>query len=360
MDQTSLLKSDQIPRIFYADVLRFFAIIAVIMLHCSSDYVEQYGEISPGTWWAGAAYNGISRLCIPIFVMLSGAFLLKPAKMVTMKELFGKRLMKILVPLIFWSIIYIFWETPRTEEGWDGFDIKETIQGFFQGPVVYHFWFLYMMVGIYLIYPVINAFIGIAKDIDLKYFLILCFITNTLVFITEKLWDWSLGIDLQAFTGYIGYFVLGYYLNTRKFSIIQFRWFAFFFILGILLAIIMPWLLYQYNEDLVADFTESDFTPEVILAASGLFVSVKYLLQNYRPKKWIFRIINGISMESFGIYLIHVLVMEFVFSENRSYSPGLLANPAWGIPVQTIIILVVSYILVKLIRLVPVFNRVIG
>ena len=347
-------------RIFYADVLRFFAIIAVIILHCSSDYVEQYGDVSPATWWAGTAYNGASRLCIPLFVMLSGAFLLKPGKYITMKELFGKRMVKILLPLLFWSVIYICWETSRAEEGWNGFDLKETIKGFLQEPVAYHLWFLYMMAGIYLVYPVINAFIGIAKDVDLRYFLIVCFVANTLLFIIEKLWDWSLGIDLQAFTGYVGYFVLGYYLNTRKFSKVQFRWFSFFFILGILLSIVMPWILYQFNEDLVTEFTESDFTPEVILAASGLFVTAKYLLDEYHPKKWIYRIINNISKESFGIYLVHVLVMEFIFSEDRSFTPKLLANPAWGIPFQVIIILVVSFIIVKMIRMIPVVNKVIG
>ena len=348
------------PRLFYADVLRFLAIIAVITLHCSSDYVEQYGEITPSAWWAGTAYDGFSRLCIPVFVMLSGAFLLKPGKYITMKELFGKRMIKIILPLLFWSVIYICWETSTSVAGWKEFNVPDSIKSIFPGPAAYHLWFLYMMVGIYLVYPLINAFIGIAKDIDLKYFLIVCFVANTLVFIMEKLWDWSLGFDLQAFTGYVGYFVLGYYLNTRKLSTSAFRWFVLFFILGILLAVCLPWILYQYNDELVTEFTESDFTPEVILSAAGLFMIVKYLLRNYQPGKWVFRIVNSCSVESFGIYLVHVLVMEFIFSDSRSFMPVLQENPIWGIPVQVIVILVVSFVIVKLIRLIPVFNKVVG
>ena len=53
MEKTEIPQVSQPPRIFYADLLRFIAIFFVIILHCSSDYVTQYGEISNGNWWAG-------------------------------------------------------------------------------------------------------------------------------------------------------------------------------------------------------------------------------------------------------------------------------------------------------------------
>ena len=360
MEKSVITLPSQQSRVFYADVLRFIAILAVIVLHCSSDYVAQYGEIPAHTWWAGTAYNGLSRICIPIFVMLSGAFLLKPGKVITMKELFGKRMMKILIPLFFWSIIYVCWQISNSENGWAGFNWKETLHTFYQGPVVYHLWFLYMMAGIYLIYPVINAFIGMAKDIDLKYFLIVWFIANSLLFVIDKLWGWTLGIDLNSFTGYIGYFVLGYYLNTRTYSSSQFKIFTGVCFIGLVAVVLAPWFLYHCNKALVSEFTESDFTPDVFLASAGLFVFVKYSLQNCHPKKWLYTIINSVSVDAFGIYLVHILVMEYIFSEERSYTSNLVEHPAWGIPAEAIIVLMVSFVIVKLIKLVPVLKRVIG
>lgn len=360
MEKTVLPQTDQQHRIFYADVLRFVAIFAVIVLHCSSDYVSQYGEISGQTWWTGTAYNGLSRICIPLFIMLSGAFLLKPGKYVSLKELFGKRLPKILIPLVFWSILYVCWETSRSEEGWQGFNLKETLQTFYEGPVIYHFWFLYMMVGIYLIYPVINAFIGTAKDIDLRYFLLVWLLANSILFLIDSFTGWTLGFDLNSFTGYIGYFVLGYYLNTRVHSTSRCVLYLVGMVIGMLATVFIPWLLYRYNADLVNDFTESDFTPDVILAAAGFFVVVKHLLQNSRPNKWIYSIVNSVSIDAFGIYLVHVMVLEYIFSDDRSYTEMLVDHPAWGIPLQSLVILIISYIIVKLIRQIPVLNKVIG
>ena len=88
MEKPMIPLTGQPQRIFYADLLRFIAIFLVIILHCSSDYVSQYGEISNGNWWAGTAFNAISRVCIPVFVMLSGAFLLKPGKQIIFFLLF--------------------------------------------------------------------------------------------------------------------------------------------------------------------------------------------------------------------------------------------------------------------------------
>ena len=65
------------PHFFFADVLRALAVFAVIILHIASDYVEHYGEISNSDWWAANIYNGLVRFCVPMFVVLSGAFLLR-------------------------------------------------------------------------------------------------------------------------------------------------------------------------------------------------------------------------------------------------------------------------------------------
>ena len=360
MDKLVSTPNSQSTRIFYADVLRSMAIFFVIIVHCSSDYVSKYGEISAASWWTGTAFDAISRVCIPLFLMLSGAFLLKPGKKVTMKELFGKRLPKILIPLLFWSVIYVIWQTSFSEEGWKGFSWKETLHTFYEGPVVYHFWFLYMMVGIYLIYPIINAFIGMATATDLKYFLLVWFFANSVLFIIDKVSGWTLGFDLNGFIGYVGYFVLGYYLSTREYSSAAFKIFMACMILGLLASVCMPWILYHSNPDLVTDFTESDFTPDLVLASAGLFVVIKQVLQGIAPNKWLYKIINSISLDAFGIYLVHVLVLEYFFSEDRSYMDRLVESPGWGIPVRAIFTLAVSFVIVKGIRLVPILKKVIG
>src|SRR5665647_295484 len=169
------------PHFFFADVLRALAVFAVIILHIASDYVEHYGEISNSDWWAANIYNGLVRFCVPMFVVLSGAFLLRKDRIITTKELLLKRLPKLVIPLIAWSIIYILFKTIDYKEPLSSINIPDQLKTFYQEPVAYHLWFLYMMIGVYLAWPVINVYIKAATEKNILYFLTLWFIVNSVL-----------------------------------------------------------------------------------------------------------------------------------------------------------------------------------
>ena len=347
-------------RVFYADMLRAIAILAVIILHNAADYDAQLGSIPASHWWAGAIWNGLVRFCVPMFVALSGAFLLNKNKEVTCKEVFWKRLPKIIIPLIFWSVIYILYEGYETDEGIGAINWIEQLKIFYQGPVIYHFWFLYMMIGIYLLYPILNLVINAAKEIHIRYFLLIWFISNCLIKIIDTITDTNFGIEMNFFSRYIGYFVLGYYLTYYTFSKKQLTLAYLLGIIGLALSILMPVLCIHLHFDDRSTLIESDFTPDIALVIAGLILWFKN--RNYIERPTFFnKIISQVSKESFGIYLVHVLVMEIIFSDDRSYAEVVDGwHPGWAIPLKAIIILLVSLLMVKIIRLIPYFRRVVG
>jgi surface polysaccharide O-acyltransferase-like enzyme len=355
-------KTASVHRVYFAEILRALAIFAVIILHNSADYGEQYGTIPMSHWWAGTIWDGLVRFCVPMFIMLSGAFLLKKGKDVSVKEVFTKRLPKIVIPLIFWSIIYVLFNAYHSEEGIRGMDVKEQFKVFIEGPVpgAYHFWFLYMLVGIYLLYPIINLFITAAKEEHIRYFLIVWFVVNCLFSIIEILFDWTIGIDQSFFTGYVGYFVLGYYLFNHVFTAKQLKTAYLLGIGGFILSVSFPYLCRQLHFENTSSLIESDFTPDILLSEIGLFLWFKnrtYSDENTFSK----RFITEINNESFGIYLVHVLLMDIIFSEERSYFDIISGwHPGWFIPIKAIIVLLLSYGVIKLIRLVPYLRKVAG
>lgn len=81
--------------------------------------------------------------------MLSGALLLGREK----KIFLYKRIVRVLFPLISWSIVYSIWN-----DHWSGreFDLFQFIVSVFSRPVMFHLWFIYMMIGIYLVFPLGN------------------------------------------------------------------------------------------------------------------------------------------------------------------------------------------------------------
>jgi surface polysaccharide O-acyltransferase-like enzyme len=353
------------PRVFFAEILRALAIFAVIILHNSADYGEQYGQIPMSHWWSGTIWDGLVRFCVPMFVMLSGAFLLKPEKEVSIKEVFVKRLPKILIPLVFWSIVYVLYAAYNSEERIGGINVKEQLKTFIEGPVIYHFWFLYMMIGIYLLYPIINLFITSAKKVHIEYFLIVWFFANSIFGTIETLFDLSIGIDLSFFIGYAGYFVLGYYLYTYTFTKRQLNIAYLLGLFGFLLSTLFPYICIVLNFKERASLIESDFTIDIVLVEIALFLWFKNRTYNEESTSFGKKAISEISKESFGIYLVHVLLMEMLFEGDLAVFPKFAEtvstwHPAWAIPVKALLILVLSYGVIKLIRQVPFLRKVAG
>ena len=348
-------------RIFYADILRALAIYAVIILHNAADYDDQFGSIPQSHWWAGAIWNGLVRFCVPLFVSLSGAFLLKPGKEVTIAEIFKKRLPKILIPLFFWSIIYIIYAGFESKEGINSIDWPEELKIFYQGPVIYHFWFLYMLIGIYLLYPIINLFITAAKPIYVRYFILVWFLSNCVIKIIDVITDTSFGVENNFFAEYVGYFVLGYYLTHYTFSKTQLRLMYILGIFGFIVSIFTSYLCIHFNFESRSELIESDFTPDVTLCVTALILWFKNRNYGEENQSAIKRSISQISQASFGIYLVHVLVMQIIFSDRRSYIDLVDGwHPAWAIPLKSLIILVVSFVIVKLLSQIPLLKKVVG
>lgn len=342
-------KSDN--RYYYFDFLRALAIFAVIILHNSADQVGQYGKLSNTDWLSAAFYNGLTRFCVPMFVLLSGALLLNPAKEITVKELFTKRLPRLVIPLLVWSVFYEIFQY-STDKGYGQFHFLAALKTFYLGPLVFHFWFLYMLIGIYLIYPVLNAFVRAASRSLVFYFIVLWFITNCVFGMIGIIYGLSVGVELNGFTGYLGYFMLGYYLQHFGFSKQQLYIIYGLTILSLFASIAAAILLHTQGVKSALEIIECDFTPDIPFTLAGLFL----LLKNhaFTPKQtWFKSIISQLGRESYGIYIVHVLWMRLLF--DKLYLGLGFGNQSlfWVIPFKAIVVLALSYALTKLIRLVP-------
>ena len=79
---------------FWVDVLRVFAIVAVVVVHVSADIITEWNSMPRSWWWAANFYDSLARGGVPVFVMLSGALLLPQAE--SYRDFFKKRLQRIL------------------------------------------------------------------------------------------------------------------------------------------------------------------------------------------------------------------------------------------------------------------------
>lgn len=200
-------------RILYLDILRVIACFAVIMIHVT---VSNWNTTSvyEFEWKVFNFYYLSFRFCVPVFVMISGVFFLEPDKNIDLKKILNN-ILRIVQVFIFWSLIY---------ETYSVVVKRGTINLIFFINIIYghyHMWFLFMIVGLYIITPFLRE---IAKDKRLiEYFIILSFIfgylVNFLMFIPKMNTIIEVIINkmnLFFVLGYTGYFFTGYYLNKYE------------------------------------------------------------------------------------------------------------------------------------------------
>lgn len=106
-------------RIVYLDLLRLVATFAVIFLHvCASEFNASF--ISKN-WYISTVYNSLVRWCVPLFVMISGVLFLNPNKEITYQDILKKRIPRLFVVYVFWSVFYVLYGFIMT--GFESFSI---------------------------------------------------------------------------------------------------------------------------------------------------------------------------------------------------------------------------------------------
>lgn len=140
----------------WLDLARVMAIAAVVMVHESGAALgsADLDEPTSAVWWAAAVLDAVSRWCVPVFLMVSGALLLDPDRTDTPREFYRRRLARIGLPLVVWTTVYLLFghyylERPLT--------VPDVARAIASGSPFLHLYFLYVIAGLYLLTPLLRA-----------------------------------------------------------------------------------------------------------------------------------------------------------------------------------------------------------
>ena len=342
-------------RIYYMDYLRTIAIIGVLAIHAAAPYATLYQKIDFSMWEASIIYNSLSRWCVPIFFMISGALLLGK-KEEPLKDFFSKRANKILIPFLFWSVVYYLWRVFVIYKSTPSF--TEFQQLFLNSNVYYHLWYFYALIAIYLLVPMFNVFCRHASQQIIGYTVAM----YLLFFGMFRYYDFIIPNKLVHYfplTECIGMVLLGFYLGKFEQSK---RMRIIIYIAGIIgaIATILRTNALTIDQEQFSSYALGYATPNVLAMSIALFVFFKYFImkrqqnEQFAPSK----LVQQISFTSFGIYLVHPMFLDFIrpFFHNTH---GILIHPAIGIPIQIIAMLFVSLVAVFIIGKIPYLKRII-
>ena len=290
-------KSKTTPTNFGISILRILATLSVIIIHISGPEVVKFGKISNFDWNVANFYDSISRYAVPVFFMISGALLL--GKEFEIKDFLKNRLGKIIPPFLFWSLLYSL--TNRYVFTHETFNISKVIRDVFYGSE-YHLWFVYTLIGVYLIAPIIQKWIHYSKQNDIKYFLIIWILT---LFLTlPGVAFYFPKINFSYFSGYLGYFILGYYLKNyvKNRNLISYS----LIFIGLVITIFGSYYMTKKN-GVFYDYFYEYLCINALMVSIGIFMLFNKI-ENINDK--IKPLISKLNDCSFGIYLIHPFILD--------------------------------------------------
>lgn len=201
-------------RIAWSDNLRIAACFGVVLLHAS---VGLRGDINTDRiiWSQGTTIDALVRWAVPVFIMLSGYLMLGHHH--SLEKLYKHNILKAVVSFIGCSFVFACVEFVFGDRS-----ITNFVKRFIVGPV--HLWFLYLIVALYILTPLLEKIVK--EKTDILYFLIISFAAFYIlpVFISlvvafgqmnigsfERFTISNMNVHLSA--GHIFYYVLGYYIG---------------------------------------------------------------------------------------------------------------------------------------------------
>lgn len=329
-------------RMEWITATRAVAIVSVVCQH-AADSVVWYSDwlISRPPWWfAGAVFDAIAA-GVPLFTMVSGALLLNPKSESTLAAFLHRRLGRILPPYLVWCVVYTVWKTRNDKLSftWDAFAYEVVF-----GGAYYHLWFIPMLLGLYVLTPLVRTAIARGPSSVLWFtawawavwFVVLRSLFSHL--------GWNEGAS-ESYVAYFLYFLLGYLLSTLRQSRTILVSSACVW-LGSAAVIIMGTHAQAMDNGgtLTEETGDNNFYPaEFVLSVAALLI-----LRNIDWPR-LFRIrrlamtIEAIAAASFTIYLLHPILLEL-----GGYIPFMRSDwthPAVAIPLATFFAVVgcVSY-----------------
>lgn len=363
----------------WLDLLKAIAIFMMIAVHCT-DNVTPAERSEPWYNLWGSLYGSLLRPAIPIFVMVTGALLL-PVRQ-TMTAFYARRLTRVAVPFIIWSVLYNLFPWLTGVAGlapsvindffvWGAPDQSLTSALRNVALIPFRFttyatqmWYVYLLLGLYLYLPFFSAWVRQSTPRERRVFLGLWLVSLFLPYLRQWLgpdiWgvcSWNEFGLLYYFAGFNGYLLLGYCLARRP---ADYGW-------GRLLAVGLPMFAAGYcitffgfkavtavpgQPESMVELFYTYCSPNVLLMTVPLFMAARKI--NIRSAA-LQRRLAGLSGCTLGIWMSHYLFV----------GPCYDLVQAWPIPtllrmlICSVIVLGLTWGFVAIVRRIPRAGRLI-
>lgn len=289
---------------------------------------------------------------VPTFIMVSGALILTPAKEMPYKKLYSNYVFRMFYIIVFFAMIYTLLDTVFAGSP---IRVGTFIDGFlnaFRGNSWAHMWYLYMLIGLYIMLPFYRMIVKESKSFDLKYLLGIYVVFLSLLPMV-KMMNSHVEFYIHELTIYPFYLFCGYAIYEGKVKS-SFRLGFSLTALGTLAIVLFTIVRWQYGIEQIEQLWgySSIF---VILQTMGIFM----MATSARKKEPNFfgKFLVAFDKASFGVYLIHIIFVRYLFKYalfNPYEHGGILAIVGIALAIA-----LVSYVISAIIQKIPVLRKLV-
>lgn len=330
-----------------ADLIRVLAIFSVVLLHTSAGPFKVWSE----NWMQFNILMSATRWCVPVLFMLSGALLIEKDE--PLKVFFLKRASKILIPLVFWSYVYIFFARNFYELDPAHANPNVFIEPWLllKYPAYFHMWFLYAVIGVYLMIPLLRT---IAKNTMVTiYSLILWGVWFSVVPFMQTLGVLDKKVffifSLDVIPMWSGFALLGFFIQQNLEKIKSFIG-LILMLSGFISTVILTYIV--SNHGIPSETYQSYFMPNVVVMSCGIYIYISKIRKKYK-------IAQELAKYSFGIYLCHMVVMPLVWQIELFNNNFLVIHGAATAILSALITFTASLCIVAVFYRIPILKRAI-
>lgn len=345
-------------RLFALDYIRVIAITLVVLLHSSTlYYINPKGGILINEHTSAIAFVvSLCRAGVPLFVIISG-YLLLPMQ-VSIKQFFSRRFSRVLIPFVFWSIVYALFQGGLFSDG----HLMNSVKLLLYIPINFvttHMWYVYMLLGLYLLVPILSPWIKQAGKKEMSFFLMIWLLASFISYIHLRFQnilgecEWNSTSTFYYFQGFLGYFLMGAYF--KKYGVLSLTTSLCVTLIGYLLTVLLfSYGLHVSASDRVLNTIWNYCSFNIVLLSVGLFCLFYNLFNNKKLDNG--SLLLDVSKRSYVIYLAHILVLRFV----SKYVMSVLDSSLIAIPCIAIVVFLITYIVCRVMSKLPLSEKWLG
>ena len=294
------------------DYIRVIACICIIGIHAT---VYQETDIQGKTEMLNYILHSFSRIGLPVFFMLSGALILNSKKEISVWKFYGSRFVKMILPFVLYSLFYILlkkagWHITNifAREVWEDIitTVCEGIISITQNYQTVQLWFMYSIIGLYITAPFLKIMLQNMTPKQLTELVAIIFGMRCLFSYFPQIAGYSLMISDYIFSGWVIYFILGYYV-VQDFLKPYYR----YIVLGGLLVFSISMYM-AINIESFRNNGHFDLAPHMMIQAVAFFIIFygnEFVFKKYTKLN---KIVSFISKYTFSMYMIQLCVLTEV------------------------------------------------